>query len=126
MIHWKVFLHRSLASLRHLRLEILDRANARLPSLEQTPRPHSVIIDAPQYRDMIISGCFGTYQSTADYECTTDRYRAFIKRACDSDDSGVVIPVPETPATRVVGVFWPLGQTRWLEVLGAGLQHEHR
>jgi hypothetical protein len=82
----------TLPNLPYLRLEMLDRARALLPSLEQTSRVHSLIIDAPRYQGTMIRGCIATHQSTSDYEQTIDRYRTFIKRACDVDDSGVVIP----------------------------------
>jgi hypothetical protein len=84
-----------LPTLRHLRLEMLDTAYARLPSLEQTPRVQSLIIDAPQYFGMIVEGCFGRHQSRAEYESTIGTYQTFIEKICDSNDSGVVIPAPE-------------------------------
>jgi len=81
-----------LPNLRHLRLEMLDCARARFPSLDETLRLHSLIIDAPQYHELIISGCFITHQSKADYGCAIDKYRTLIKVVCDSGDSGVVVP----------------------------------
>jgi len=76
-----------LPNLRHLRLEMLDSAHARLPSLDKTLRLHSLIIDAPQYHEEIIN-----HQPKADYDRKIDNYRTFIKLMCDSGDSGVVIP----------------------------------
>jgi len=81
-----------LPNLRHLRLDMLDSTNARLPSLDKTLRAQSLIIDAPQYRDLIINGCLVTHQSKVDYGCTIDKYLKFIKVACDPGNSGVIIP----------------------------------
>jgi hypothetical protein len=99
----------SLPTLRHLRLEMLDTAIACLPPFEKNANIHSLIIDAPQYDDMLIYGCIAHHQSPAEYEMIIDTYRILIEKLCGTNDSGVVIPVPEntsyTSGRRVVAAW---------------------
>jgi len=109
-----------LPNLRHLRLEMLDRmesAHSRLPSLDKTLRVHSLIIDAPQYHEEIINGCFMYNQPIADYDRKIDKYRTFIKLVCDSGDSGVVIPaVGNTDSTSCTQIL-----AAWANAVAGGV-----